>query len=282
MLSYLFLLLTLTLTNPRDNAEMVIIPAGIVELGLPDSQIERSLDIFRFSLGSEPKTAWLSREKGVKQERTKRFGIYVYEVTNKMFETFVRETSYKTKAEKEGYGYVLGATSMRRLYGANWMKPNGPSSSILDKMNHPVVQVCLDDVEMYAKWAKARLPNEAEWIRAASGGTFKLYPWGSFWNDGKANAGRYPVTPYIDTSDGFATTSPVGNYKNGVSIFGCYDMSGNVWEWTNSTENREEQYIIKGGAWFSNAFCLRIPCKAFVDKDFRCDGLGFRLVVDLE
>jgi formylglycine-generating enzyme required for sulfatase activity len=117
--------------------------------------------------------------------------------------------------------------------GANWRHPEGPSSSIEVKDDHPVVHVSWDDATAYAKWAGKRLPTEAEWELAARGGLeSKTYAWGNeFRPGGKTLAntwqGHFPESN--TDADGFPRTSPVKSFPpNG---FGLYDMIGNVWEW---------------------------------------------------
>ena len=159
-------------------------------------------------------------------------------VTVKEFRKFIDETGYKTDADKFGNSLVFNFKTIKWEFinGANWEYPLGRDEKpALD--DHPVTQVSYRDAAEYAKWAGKRLPTEEEWEYAARNGknTGQNFPWG---NDivvnGKymANVWQGPLQPNPEVKDGFLYTSPVGYY--GESPAGLNDMSGNVWQWTES------------------------------------------------
>ena len=113
-------------------------------------------------------------------------------------------------------------------------QPEGPGSTIEERMDHPVVHVAYEDAHAYAQWAGKRLPTEAEWEWAASGGTMDKYPWG---NDPIENATDKAnfwqgIFPYKNLAsrwlwwDRASRVIPVP-----IKTFGVADMAGNVWEW---------------------------------------------------
>ncbi len=277
-------------------------------------------------------------EGPVHSEKVEGFWIDKYTVTNEQFARFVEATKYVTMAERSPRaGDYAGAepasvvfrkpkirVDSRNVYdcwqyipGADWRHPEGPESSIADRMQHPVVHIAYDDAEAYARSVGKEIPTEAEWEYAARGGLKRAtYAWG----EGFTPNGRYMANTWQGEfpwqnlcTDGYEGTSPVGRFP--ANGYGVFDMIGNVWEWTSdwyssrypairrccsvtsSKAGREQSYepplsniqiprrVIKGGSYLcAPNYCRRYRPAARMAQAIdttTCD-LGLRMIVRCE
>jgi formylglycine-generating enzyme required for sulfatase activity len=202
-----------------------------------------------FTFGSD---AGLPEERPAKNVRVDGFWIDAHEVTVAQFAAFVRETNYRTVAERPVDPALYPGAPVDMLTpgsavfqvrkdapletyldwwaympGAHWRRPLGAEGP-LAQPNEPVTQIAFEDANAYAKWAGGRLPTEAEWERAAQD---RSKPLNDTMPPPNANTwqGLFPV---VDSGeDGFTGIAPVACYA--PNAFGLYDMIGNVWEWTS-------------------------------------------------
>ncbi len=164
-----------------------------------------------------------------------------------------------------------------------------------DPKTFPVAHVTWDDAFAYAKWLsketgeKYRLPSEAEWEYAASGGAETPYWWGFEFVKNKAHCFR--------CGTGLRERSPtnVGRFDpNGVGI---HDTAGNVAEWVRDCyhdnyqgapddgdvwEGGDCRYrVVRGGAFDSPPPSIRRTKRAKAKSTSGYDTVGIRLARDL-
>jgi len=127
--------------------------------------------------------------------------------------------------------------------------------------DHPVVYVSYNGAFFYAQCYGKRLLTQGEWERASRGVLGNVYPWGDEFDKEACNHG------YI-----VETTTPVDKYPpNGV---GCYDMAGNVMEWTSDVGKKGN--IVRGGSWGLSWRYCRCACWLEVPKETFSSEIGFR------
>lgn len=243
-------------------------------------------------------------------------------VTNSAFKKFTEATGYVTEAEKLGWSYVpdylVGLSDQQSIVGksenlpwwvgvqgANWRHPLGPQSSAFDFEDHPVVHISWDDANAYAMWMGKRLPTEAEWEKAARGGSLNsLYPWGDELTPNEkftCNIWQGEFPHFNSADDGFLGTAPVYSYEpNG---YGLYNVCGNVWEWCADWWSDNSVYrnyrgekifnplgpvsgdskVIKGGSYLCHdSYCNRYRLSARTSQPINSftAHIGFRCAAD--
>jgi formylglycine-generating enzyme required for sulfatase activity len=190
--------------------------------------------------------------------------------------------------------------------------------------NHPVVGVTWYEALAFTRWLtdhwrkqgllldsrQVCLPSEAQWEKAARGGVQisnikcqisdlkgemekqikqqknpnpkRVYPWG---DEPDANRMNYAETR-------IETTSAVGCFPGGASLYGCEDMSGNVWEWCatkwqdsykdykgDNDPNGSDARVLRGGAFYNDEHDVRCAVRLRYYPYSSGNDIGFRVVL---
>jgi formylglycine-generating enzyme required for sulfatase activity len=189
-------------------------------------------------------------EKPVREvEIRKGFYIDKYEVTNRQYAQFLKESHRPPPAAWKGDTYPAGEDE------------------------YPVSGVTYEDAKAYCEKRGKRLPTAEEWEYAARGPESRLYPWGNTWESGKCNSFEAGKNGPVK----------VGEFQGGKSWCGTYDQAGNVWEWTSTpAPGTSNVMIIRGGSFKPLEDLPRGSLTGRLPRDQARDNVGFRCVKDEE
>ncbi len=230
-----------------------------------------------------------------KMEIKQPFAMARYPVTNSQYRRFVKANGYERREfwSDEGWAWRTGTYDSKapKEY-KNWLAGRPPEKRGEPfwwhdaKWNNPlapVVGVSWFEAEAYCNWlAKelgkpVRLPTEEEWERAARHTDGREYPWGKPFAQNYLNVREFWGD--VENFYSVASTTMVGQFPEGNSQAGASDMSGNVWEWTNSWYDQGMVYrSVRGGSWDDSRSGARCASRGrYVPGDWD-DSIGFRLV----
>ena len=192
-------------------------------------------------------------------------GFYVsrYPVTNAEYHAFVEATGYRRPEHWQGGIYPAWSA------------------------DHPVIYANWHDAAAYCRWARGRLPSEAEWEKTARGTDERRYPWGDKFDAAHCNSRESAIKD----------STPVGRYSPvGDSPFGVGDMAGNVWEWVldwhapvDSDKSRTrnpmgpasgKSKVIRGGSYINKERLVSCFARDHALPEICAVNYGFRVRLD--
>jgi formylglycine-generating enzyme len=226
-------------------------------------------------------------------------GVAQYKVTRGEYAAFVQATGHP-----DGDGCWVWDNSSGRFEKDATRSWRNPGFEQTDQ--HPVVCVSWQDAKAYAAWLSQkagqpyRLLSEAEWEYAARAGSTGARPWG----DDVAAACRYAnvadqtaarevlrIPVWVECSDGYAYTSPVGAFL--PNAFGLYDTMGDAWEWVEDcyhdsyerapndgrpwVERDCTERVFRGGGWDNYPRNIRSAYRYRAGSETRSSSTGFRI-----
>ena len=294
-----FMYMRQTLGYPMPSLTDCAFDAGQGE-SLPGPEGDAEVPGGSLSLGAAPDAAFVfDNEQWAHEVEIEPFAIARAPVTEEQFAGFVDDGGYRRRELwcDEGWRWREAAGAEHPVHFLRdgegcWQRRHFDRKHPLEP-DRPVIHVNWFEANAYCRWAGRRLPTEREWEVAAAcepastGDRLapgkRRYPWGDL-----------PPDPTRTNLDARAMdTVDVGALPAGDSAFGCRQMLGNVWEWTDSVfgpypgfepgpykEYSEPWFgtrrVLRGGAWATRSRMVGNTYRNFFPPDRRDVFAGFR------
>ena len=273
-------------------------PGDVAPAARPDQSIAGGRILIpagEFVMGSDDAEHSLDAEMPAHRVDLPSYWIDVAPVTNGEFVRFVQDGGYQRREDwgRRGWAWCreCGRENPRnwRYVDGHWHVRAFGQDRPIDPLR-PVFGVNFFEARAYARWAGKRLTSEAEWEKAAAWDADRLrartYPWGEM----------RPTADLANLDQGQMEPAPVGSYPRGRSFYGCQQMLGDVWEWTDTPflpypgfvdrlhgntmrDFTEDLMVLRGGSWATPAWgarnARRVSCRpslAHVCTGIRCAG----------
>jgi gamma-glutamyl hercynylcysteine S-oxide synthase len=254
----------------------------------------------RFMLGGVDDSGFVfDNEQWAYEVVVEPFSISRTAVSQSEFAEFVNDGGYRRRElwSDEGWGWRESVNAEHPVYwrsaGKGEWERRVFDQWVLLEPDLPVIHVNWYEAEAYCRWAKRRLPTEAEWEMTAScepaadgrglASRRRAYPWGD-----------EPPTPEranLDWREGRCVA--VNAAAAGDSAFGVRQMIGNVWEWTVTdfgpypgfAAGPYKEYsapwfgdhkVLRGGCWATRSRLIRNSYRNFYKPDRRDVWAGLR------
>lgn len=202
------------------------------------------------------------------------FQMSKYPVTNMQFQVFINDPD----------GYANPAWWDFSDQAHKWRRDTPlPRDSRFKGDERPRENVTWYEAMAFCNWLSAKtglriaLPTDLQWQRAARGESDRLFPWGNDFSTDYANTRESKIR----------MTTVVMRYEKGLSPFGVFDMSGNVWEWClnsgvkdSNNQEGENMRAIYGGSFISVCDRAQTNFHFNLNPEYYYGTIGFRLITD--
>ena len=230
----------------------------------------------KYSIGATPAPFVYDNEKPAHEVELGEFSVETHLVTNAEYAEFIQSGGYENRQlwTNEGWEWRVKESVTKPQYWTGdgpWQVQQMFAVHELESVrNHPVSGISWHEAQAYVRFAGKRLLTETEWEAAAS------------------------RVRESNCCGNYLGTTPVGAIEGNQTASGCFDMTGNVWEWTSTTFEPYTGFkaypypdyselwfdgdhrVLRGGSWMTRRLIARITFRNFFRPQFRFAFSGIR------